>query len=199
MDEEKKNHLSYLHFCLYLNFVCLWVKSVLVNVCGRDCQCDGLKRRWCSAVRSCLPDTCSDCACLSLWVVSAGCPWPVGLKVAGGRVREWGRGVRRVCEQDDNSASLAWGAVLTLSPSLRPLSYPSVAFKHSYAQGMHKHAKTDARILLKKHLLTHTHTQTHTYIHFHSLSRLRWASCYLNAIRLLPDRPADPYSPQPHS
>lgn len=133
---KERNYNFYYHTCtfrLYFNFVfftvsqnspceCVWWRLSMWQIKEEVMQC-------CSAPA----DTCPDWVCLSLWAVSTGCPWPVELEARGRRVRERGEGVRRVCEQDDNSASPARGAELTLSPSPRSLSYPSVAFKHSYA------------------------------------------------------------------
>ena len=86
------------------------------------------------------------------------------------------RGGRQACELDDNSlslslspASLAWGGPpeLKLSPSLHPLSHPSVAFKHSYA-----HACTNTQMAGRSRAHTNTpetpppHSNTHTRTHF---------------------------------
>lgn len=96
-----------------------------------------------------------------------------------------GWGVRQVCKQDDNCLSLKplWpegGPELKPSPSLHPLSHPSVAFKHSYAHAgtntQWQDAHMPTQIPLKNHLLTHARSHTHTRTHpphTHTLSRPR--------------------------
>lgn len=167
MDEGKKLLLlSYCIFiCTFTLFSLLWVKAVLVNACGRDCQCDKLRRRWCSAVRSSLPVTCPDWMCLSLWAMSTVLDqWNWRREAEGwGRGREgWGACVWvgwQLC-------FLAWGAELTLFPSRCPLSNPSVAFKHSYA---HACTNTQRQTLTCVHKYpgksSYTHTQTCSLTH----------------------------------
>lgn len=90
-----------------------------------------------------------------------------------------GRGARRVCEQDDNSASPAWGAKLILSPSPSPFVLSITDIQTQLCTCMRKHSKVDTHMPVQIHLKKHLHTRTHTLF-------LRWgrSSCYLNAILL---------------
>lgn len=101
--------------------------------------------------------------------------------IGGGRHEGWGE---RVCERGDNAASLAGGADLTLSPSLRPLSYPSVAFKRSYA---HACTNTQRQTVTWSHKCPWKNTYTHSLTHsFQAKAGLRvilmlssfWQACW---------------------
>lgn len=180
MDEGKKlfHLLLYLHFNLYFNIVIFFSLSQnRQNVCG-DCRCDRLKRRWCGSVRSCLPDTCPDWVCLSLWAVSTGCPWPVELEV--GDRRELGEGWGE-CVWAGWQLSGLRGRVNTL-----PLT-PSVVLSISSIQTqlctcIHKHAMGDIRMPIQIPLKKNLHKYSHAHMLFPGQGR---SSCYLNAILLL--------------
>ena len=119
------------------------------------------------------------CWCLD-WV----CSYPLGCVnwmsltsgIRGGRQERGEGGGKRVSWMTTLSlslslspASLAWGGPpeLKLSPSLHPLSHPSVAFKHSYA-----HACTNTQMAGRSRAHTNTpetpppHSNTHTRTHF---------------------------------